>query len=137
VRGRHDLQEPVLAELRQRGSVARQYGLERLAVLPLRMLRRHRLHPVERQGDLEIDRLLGPQRAVVVEGGDALFDRDKVRAALRRDAGDEIGDGFLHRTVVPRSEWIGLHQMPLLNPAFLLRCELPEHLPKVASQFDI
>jgi hypothetical protein len=30
-----------------------------------------------------------------------------------------------------------LHQMPLFNPAFLLRCELPEHLPKVASQFDI
>ena len=30
-----------------------------------------------------------------------------------------------------------LHQMPLFNPAFLLRCELPEHLPKVASQFDM
>ena len=36
------------------------------------MLRRHRLDAVEREGDLEIERLLAPQRAVIVEDGDAL-----------------------------------------------------------------
>ena len=36
------------------------------------MLRRLRLDAIDREGDLEIDRLLGPERAVVVEGGDAL-----------------------------------------------------------------
>jgi hypothetical protein len=41
------------------------------------MLRRERLDPVEREGELEVDRLLGPERAVVVEGGDALLDRNE------------------------------------------------------------
>jgi hypothetical protein len=44
---------------------------KRLFALPLGMLRRQRLHTVEREEELEIHRLLGPERAVVVEGGDA------------------------------------------------------------------
>ena len=57
----------------QRGlHVALEQRGERLLVLPLRMLRRERLHAVEREEQLEIHRLLGPERAVVVERGDAL-----------------------------------------------------------------
>ena len=59
--------------------VAREDRLERLLVLPLRMLRRQRLDAVEREGELEVHRLLGPERAVVVEDGDALGGRHEVR----------------------------------------------------------
>jgi hypothetical protein len=69
---RHDLQKSRLAERRQRLAVVIERGLERLLPFPVRVLRRQRLDPVDRKNDLEIHRLLGPQRAVVVEGGDAL-----------------------------------------------------------------
>jgi hypothetical protein len=72
------------------------------------MLRRQRLDAVNRERDLEVDRLLGPQRAVVVEGGDALFDRNEIRCALRRDAGDEIGKRFFRGTIVPGGQRVGL-----------------------------
>ena len=45
---------------------------DRLLGLPLRVLRREGLDPVEREGELKVDRLLRAQGAVVVEGGDAL-----------------------------------------------------------------
>ena len=45
---------------------------KRLLRFPLGMLRREHLHALERKDELEIHRLLGPERAVVVEGGDAL-----------------------------------------------------------------
>jgi hypothetical protein len=65
------------------------------------MLRRQRLDAVNREGDLKIDRLLAPQRAVVVEGGDALFERNKISCALHRDSGDKIRDGFFRGPFVP------------------------------------
>ena len=49
-------------------------------LLPLRVLGRQRLDPVKRERDLEVDRLLRPQRAVVVEGRDALGRRARSRA---------------------------------------------------------
>ena len=52
-----------------------------------RVLRRQRLDPIDRKNDLEIHRLLGPQRAVVVEGGDALVRRHEIRAALGCERG--------------------------------------------------
>ncbi|MHC6158078.1 hypothetical protein ACVSQB_40870, partial [Bradyrhizobium elkanii] len=45
--------------------------------------------PVEREGELEIEGLLGPQRAVVVEHGHMLGRRNEVPPALARD---EIGN---------------------------------------------
>jgi hypothetical protein len=68
--------------------------------LPFRMLRRQRLHLVDREGQLEIDRLLGPQCAVIVEGGDALGRLDVVWRPLPGDALDKAGDGLLRRTVI-------------------------------------
>ena len=61
---------------------------------------------IEGKGELEIEGLLGPQRAVVVEGGDALFGRDKVRAARFGYAGDEIHDRSLRRAFAPGSQGI-------------------------------
>src|SRR5437868_5519231 len=45
---------------------------ERLLLLPFGMLRREHLHPVEGKEHLKIYRLLAPERAVIVEGRDAL-----------------------------------------------------------------
>ncbi|WP_371930184.1 hypothetical protein [Bradyrhizobium sp. CCGUVB1N3] len=71
------------------------------------MLRRHRLDLTEAECRLEIDRLLAPQRAVIVEYGDAFGGRNEVRAAVSRDARDEIGDRRLRRAVVPGWQRIG------------------------------
>ena len=66
------------------------------------------LHAVEREGQLHIHRLLDPERAVIVEGRDALLDRHEVRPALRRDACDEIEDRSLGRALVPGRQRIAL-----------------------------
>jgi hypothetical protein len=43
------------------------------------VFRGKRLDPIEGEKPLEIKRLLAPERAVVVEHGDAIGGRDKVR----------------------------------------------------------
>ena len=63
---------------------------EWLLGLPLRVLRRKRLHAVEGKEELEIHRLFGPECAVVVEHGDALGGRDEIRSALLRHLRDEF-----------------------------------------------
>ena len=68
------------------------------------MLRRERLHAVEREEQLEVHRLLAPERAVVVEGGDALGRRHEVGRAFLRHLLDKLDDGFLRRGVVPRRQ---------------------------------
>ena len=85
-----DLHQAPFAGCGQRFHVAFEHGLERLLVLPARVLRRQRLDAVEREGELDIHRLLDPQRAVIVEGGDALILGHEIRPA--GDARDEIGD---------------------------------------------
>ena len=84
----------VLAAGERAFHVALEQRGERLLVLPLRMLRRERLHAVEREEQLEIHRLLGPERAVVVEGGDALGRRHEVGRAFRGHLRDEVDDGL-------------------------------------------
>jgi hypothetical protein len=69
------------------------------------MLRRERLHPVEREKELEIQRLLGPERAVVVERRDTLVRGNEVRRAFLRPFFDKSDDGFLWSAVIPR--WSG------------------------------
>ena len=110
MRGHDDLQDRGLAAGQRALDVALEQRREWLLVLPVGMLRRQRLHAVERKSELEIHRLLGPERAVIVEGGDALVDGHEVRAALRGHLGDEIGDGFLDRAVVPGRQRIGLRE---------------------------
>jgi hypothetical protein len=49
---------------------------------------------VKREKKLKIHRLFGPQRAVVVEGSNALFDRYEAGTVLRRHLRHERGDRF-------------------------------------------
>jgi hypothetical protein len=85
---------PFLAGCRQRLGIALDHRLERLRVPPLRMLSRLRLDPIDREGELETDRPLGPQRAVVVEGGD---DQDAIRTLPATRGQNPFRQGHLRR----------------------------------------
>ena len=61
-------------------NVALQQRSEWLFGLPLGMLWGERLNAIERKQELEIHRLLGPERAVVVERRDALGNRPSHRS---------------------------------------------------------
>jgi hypothetical protein len=91
----------------ERLGIAFDHCLERLLALPVRVLRCQRSHPIDRKGELDIDRLLGPQRAVVVEGCDALGCRHELGAGLERHAGNEVGDGPFCGAVIPGRQRIG------------------------------
>ena len=88
-----DLEQPLLAEFRDRRHVAFEIGLEGLALLEARIGVGERLQPVAAEEELHLQRLLAPQGAVIVEGGDALRRRHKIRSARRRHARNEIEDG--------------------------------------------
>jgi hypothetical protein len=104
--GRQNLQKSGFAQRRQRLAIILEHGLERLLLFPFRVLGGQRLDPIDGKHDLDVHRLLGPQRAIVVEGGNALVGRYEIGAALGRDARDEIGDGLFHRAVIPGGEGI-------------------------------
>jgi len=59
-----------------------------------------RLHAIEREGHLDVHRLLDPQRAIVIEGCDALAGATKSGPAFG-DPTDEFDDGLLRRSVIP------------------------------------
>ncbi len=87
--------------------VSREGGRERVRRLPLGVLRRKRPHAVERERELDVHRLFGPERPVVVEDGDPFGGRDERRGAGLRDALDEGDDGLPRGGVVPRGERVG------------------------------
>jgi len=84
--------------------VALQQRGEGFLRLPFGMLGREGLNTINEKEDLGVNGLLGPQRPVVVEHGDALGLRHKIRRAFLSDLFDEGDDGFLRRGVVPRGE---------------------------------
>ena len=92
---------PFSPEAATRLHIAVEHRRERLLGLPFRMHGSQRLHAIERKGQLDIHRLLDPERAVVVEGRDALFDRHKIWPVLRRDTRNEVEDRGLAGAVVP------------------------------------
>jgi hypothetical protein len=71
------------------------------------MLRRKRLHAVEREQELKISRLLAPKRAIVIEGGNALVLRNEVRRTFRGHFLDEFNDRLFRRGVIPRGKRVG------------------------------
>jgi hypothetical protein len=71
------------------------------------VLRRELLDAVERELELEVERLLRPERAVVVEDGDALLLRDEARSAGACGAVDERDDRRARRAVVPGGQRLG------------------------------
>jgi DNA-binding CsgD family transcriptional regulator len=79
---------------------------ERIDVVQYRRLPKHDLADDVARLDV-VSELLGPEGAVVVEGGDALGRPCMVWTVLCRDPCDEVEDGGFRRTVVPGGEWIG------------------------------
>jgi hypothetical protein len=78
-----------------------QHCCEGLLCFPIRMHWRHRFCAIEREGHLDIHRLFDPKRAVVIEGRDALVDRNEERSALCCDARDKIEDRSFGSALVP------------------------------------
>src|SRR6185369_4701382 len=73
----------------------------RLLRLPLGMRRGERLDAIHGERELRVHRLLGPERAVVVEDGYTLGGRYEVGRALLRRSLDEVDDGLPCRALVP------------------------------------
>ena len=100
--GRHDeLAEGALTACEGGFHVAPEQRGERLLRFPFRMPGRKLPDAIQHEEELEVHRLLGPERAVVVEDRDAFGRRHKVRPAVLRHLRDEVRDGFLCRPVVP------------------------------------
>ena len=72
VRRSDDLLDPRQPGRSERGHVALEHRLERLGRLPLRVLAGERPDAVEGERELDVERLLRPERPVVVEDGEAL-----------------------------------------------------------------
>ena len=70
--------------------------------------RGHRRDPGEGELDLRVDRLLAPERAVVVEDSDPLLGRDEARARAWVGVADVIEHGLPGRPVVPRGQGVDL-----------------------------
>lgn len=94
MRRRDEFEHAPLAGARHRFHVAFENPLERLPRSPFRVVGRQRLHAIERERKLKIDRLLGPERAVVVERCDPFSGWDEIGASLPGDARDESTIAF-------------------------------------------
>ncbi len=104
VRRRDERAERVLALRGHRLRVALQERRERLGRLPLGMRRPQRLHAVDDERELRVHRLLGPERAVVVEHGDALRLGHEVGARGIGRSCDERLDRGARGALAPRIE---------------------------------
>ena len=103
---RDDLQQAFFAQGGQRGLVTGQDGFVRLGLRQCRIDLRKLLDAVERKHELEIHRLFGPERAVIVEDGDAFFHRHEISTARLRGALDEGENGLFGPAFVPRRQRI-------------------------------
>src|SRR6188768_1118287 len=97
--------EALLAARQGARDVSGQDRLERLLRLPFWVLRRKLAHAIESEGELDVQRLLGPKRPVVVESRDALRYRDEI-LAWRRHSSDERKNGLLRCAFLPRGQRI-------------------------------
>ena len=71
------------------------------------MLRRKCLYAVERKAQLDVHGLLSPERAIIVERGDALVGRHKVTRALLRHLPHEFDDRLLGPAILPGRKRFG------------------------------
>ena len=72
MRCRHELENSLHTGGTECLPIVFEHGFERLLRAPLRVLGGERLHPVECERELDVERLLAPERAVVVEDRDPL-----------------------------------------------------------------
>ena len=77
-------------QLRDRLAIAGQHGPERLDLGELGLCLHDRRHAIKAIDELRVDRMLDPQRAVLVEGRDALRERHEVRGLRRRSSHGRI-----------------------------------------------
>ena len=84
VRHGDDLQPILLAELAHRLAIAASTDLNGSWSLPLGVLGRHLAQTVKRKHGLGVQRMLGPKRAVLIEGGDAIVGLDILGAGFFR-----------------------------------------------------
>jgi hypothetical protein len=92
MRGEHQLKNCLLAKTHQRLEVQLEQRLERLALLHGRILAGELLDPINEKKGLHLQRLLAPERAVVIKDGDAFCRWHEVWSALPRHAHDEVED---------------------------------------------
>ena len=102
VRRHRELGDSFDALRHYRFHVARELRFERFSRLPFRMLRQQGLQPIVGEECLHRCRHLAPECPVVIEHGDALVQRDELSPALARHAIDEVDNGLLGCTVIPR-----------------------------------
>ena len=100
----------VFGEFRHGRLVAGQDRLVGLLLLPLGVTRGERGDAVEGKEALTVVRLLDPERAVVVERGDAVSRRHELVAALLRHRSDEVEDCLLVGAIAPGGKGIVSHR---------------------------
>ena len=85
-------------------AVAGQHSFERLPLLEFRLLRDHCRNTLKAIEHLCVHGVLDPQRAVLIESRDAFFGRHKLCARSVGRRANEVNDGLLSGSVVPRRE---------------------------------
>lgn len=106
VRNSNDLFEILDTKLQHRFTIVGENRLERLRLAPLRMLRRRCNDLVNGEGYLCVDRLLNPERAVVIKCREPIVGRNKIGRSFFCYPPNEVNDCFLRRGLVPRGQWI-------------------------------
>jgi hypothetical protein len=101
VRGDHHLTQPFVAVGHECLCIAIHDHLVRLTIAKLGMGIQERRDARKRVHDLDVHRLLAPQRAVVIKDGDAIGDGNKLLPGRVGDTTDEAHDDSLRRVVAP------------------------------------
>jgi hypothetical protein len=65
--------------------------------------------PVDREGELSVQRLFCPQRAVIVEHRNTVRLRDEVRRVVIGNSGDEVHDRVLRGCLTPAWQAVVFH----------------------------
>ena len=104
------LQEVTLRKPGDRVTIARKHGLEGLDIPEFRILLHHCRNALQAVDDLRVHGVLDPQRAVLIEGGDALLGPHELRARPVRGGVDEIEDRLFGGRVVPGWKRVLLRQ---------------------------
>ena len=99
--GHENFPDPLLARGGKGLHVVFEDGLERLLGFPGRAPGREGLYPVHGKDKLNIDRLLAPERAVVVENRDAFLRSHELRTAGSGHAVHEFHDRLLRGPFIP------------------------------------
>jgi len=93
-------------------------------------------YPVERKSELDIDRLLAPERAIIIERRDALTRRNEFWRALLYHGGNEGDDRLLRGSGVPGRERTRLSKGRALERAGRLQPREDKHNPSDTNVED-